>query len=90
MSRTDQLGIAALIAAVSFAAGVFWSHDQIYIAGFSDGHVVTETDALIRARLSVEAEMRRACTCWFDDSRCRAKHPVVVCVAPSFYNKPGV
>ena len=83
-SRT--IGIAAAIAAVSAALALAFVAPQIYKAGQHS----TFSPAFDLARAELQAEMREACPCWFEDSRCKQPGAIVVCTMPEWmFTEPG-
>lgn len=67
------IGIAlGFLLGVSTGYGI--RHAEEYINGFSDGTEVTDREWF--------RYMKTHCICWFDDSRCKVSHPIVVCKMP--------
>jgi hypothetical protein len=55
-----------------------------YCVGLEVGKLSTSHPAFDLARAELQAEMREACPCWFDDSRCRKRGAIVACRMPDW------
>lgn len=79
-AASRAIGTAAAIAAVSAAIALAFVAPQIYKAGQHS----TFSPAFDLARAELQAEMREACPCWFEDSRCKQPGAIVVCKMPEW------
>lgn len=54
------------------------------LVAYEAGRMATFVPAFDLARAELQAEMREACPCWFEDSRCKKPGAVVVCRMPDW------
>ncbi|MDF3822903.1 hypothetical protein P3G55_23600 [Leptospira sp. 96542] len=80
MKHTLHRTARALAWALVLAACVYLA----YCAGVEVGKLATFHPAFDLARAELQAEMREACPCWFDDSRCKQPGAVVACRMPEW------
>lgn len=79
-SASRAIGIVAAISITSSMVALAFVAPQIYKAGQHS----TFSPAFDLARDELQAEMREACPCWFDDSRCKQPGAIVVCTMPEW------